>query len=145
MHFFLLQILYIASTFGSAVGLISLGVYMMLKSWGVDVEPFNWIPVVSFSFLVFIAAWAILSLPFVVVSETMPELLKDFGASFCLTLVWICGFIVTKYLPLSIQLLGFGETMFLFAAVCLISAILIIFFLPETKGKSYEEIMNLLH
>lgn len=133
-----------ASTIGAALGLITLGIYMMLKVWGFDVEPFNWIPVASFSFIVFIAAWAILSLPFVVVSETMPEQLKDFGASFCLALVWICGFIVTKYLPLSMELIGFHGTMFIFSSVCLLSAIFIIFFLPETKGYSYEEIMKML-
>lgn len=132
------------STIGTAIGLISLGTYTMLKTWGYQVESFNWIPVASFSFVIFLASCAILTLPFLVISEILPEDLKDFGASFCMIQLWIFAFLITKYLPYMTAAIDFHGTMFLFASACLSSAVYILLFMPETKGKSYEQIMNLL-
>lgn len=150
------------------MGLTTLGVYMMLKTWGYDVEAFNWIPLASFSFSIFIASWAILTLPFLVISEgnetkyiefnkltsikqnlsslseVMPDKLKDFGTSFCMTLLWISQFIMLKFLPLLTDTLGFHGSMFLFAGVCVACTVFIILFMPETKGRSYEQIMKSL-
>lgn len=164
------RFLFAISTIGTAFGLITLGVYMMLKSWKFEVDDYNWIPIASFSFgidfvrflirgsnfvvifachlqtfsVIFIASWAILTLPFLVISEIMPMKLKEFGASFCMTLLWSFAFIIIKYLPLLTDVLQFHGTMFLFAAVCLSSALFIIVYMPETKGKSYDQIMHSL-
>lgn len=127
-----------------ALGLITLGVFMMLKSWDYNVESANWIPIVSFSFIIFIASWAIASLPFLVIAEIMPENVKDFGVAFCTALMCCFTFIVVKCLPLSTEIIGFHGTMFFFAAVCILAELWLHFNLPETKGKSHEHIMESL-
>lgn len=139
-----LQILFTISAIGTALGLGSLGVYMLLKSFSYDVDQFNWIPLASFSFGIFIASVAILNLPFLLIAEIMPEKWKNFGVSFCVALVWFIAFVTTKFLPLLIATLGFHGTMFVFAGICLSSAIFIISYMPETKGKSHEQIMKSL-
>lgn len=121
-----------------------MGVYMMLKSLNYDVETFNFIPIASFSFVIFVASLGILTLPLIVISETMPEKIKDASVSFCMSLLWIFSFIAIKYLPLLMDLLGFHGSMFLFAGVCLGCAAFSIAFIPETKGKSHNEIMHSL-
>ncbi|XP_031622894.1 facilitated trehalose transporter Tret1-like isoform X2 [Contarinia nasturtii] len=138
------KFLFAVSTIGIAFGLITLGVYMMLKTSGHEVETFSWIPIVSFSFVIFIASWAVLTLPFLVISEIMPEKLKDFGMSFCMAILWSTSFAIIKYLPFLNNALGFHGTLFVFASVCLSCAIFIILYMPETKGKSYEEIQKTL-
>lgn len=143
-RFLFFQLLFAISTIGISLGLSVLGMYTLLKSSGYNVEPFNFIPVASFSFVIFIASWAVLTLPFLVIAEIMPEKLKDFGSSFCNGLLWVCAFLVIKYLPLLTDLLGFHGTMFSFAGVCLASAAFIVLYMPETKGKSYDEIMRAL-
>ncbi|XP_031619245.1 facilitated trehalose transporter Tret1-like [Contarinia nasturtii] len=130
------KFLFLVSTFGTALGLITLRVYMMLKTWKYNVEELNWIPIASFSFVIFVASCAILTLPFLVISEIIPENLKEFGVSFCMTLLWSFAFIILKYLPLLTGTLGFHGSMFLFAGACLSGAIFIMFYMPETKGKS---------
>lgn len=142
--FFSFQFLFVVSTIGTAFGLITLGVFMMLKSWKFDVENYNWLPIASFSFVIFIASWAVLTLPFLVISEIMPMKLKEFGASFCMTLLWSFSFIIVKFLPLLTDLLEIHGTMFLFAGFCLLGALFILCFMPETKGKNYDQIMNSL-
>lgn len=62
------KFLFVVSTIGTAFGLITLGVYMMLASWKFNVEVYNWIPLAAFSFSIFIASWAVLTLPFLVIS-----------------------------------------------------------------------------
>lgn len=64
-----LQFLYIISTLGAVIGFITLGVYMMMKSWHWNIDAFNWIPLASFSFIIFSASCAILSLPFTIIGE----------------------------------------------------------------------------
>lgn len=142
--FFVFQLLFAVSTIGIALGLSVLGTYTMLKSSGYNVAPFNFIPVASFSFVIFIAAFAVLTLPFLVISEIMPEKIKDFGTGVCNGLLWIWAFLVIKYLPLLTDLLGFYGTMFSFAGLCLMSAAFIILKMPQTKGKSYDEIIRAL-
>lgn len=132
------------SSIGTAFGLITLGFYMMLKSWGVDIETFNWIPITSFSFVILIASFALLTLPFLVISEVMPEKIKDFGVSFCMSFSWFITFAMVRFLPNLIDLLGFPGTMYSCALFCIFGAIFVIIYVPETKGKSYEQIMNSL-
>lgn len=116
----------------------------MLKSHGYEVESFNWVPICSFSFTIFIASWGVLTLPFLVISEVMPEKLKNFGSSFCMSLLWIFAFTVLKFLPLLSDTLGMHGTMFLFSSCSLLGALFVVLVMPETKGKSYEEIMQSL-
>lgn len=74
----------------------------------------------------------------------MPENIKDFGISFCVALLWILAFGLIKLLPLLIETLEFHGTMFLFAIFCLSGASFILVCMPETKFKSYDEIMRAL-
>lgn len=117
---------------------------MWLKSQQYDVEAFNWIPVASFSFIIFIASFAILNLPFLVISELMPDKVKDLNVSLCIGLLWTLSFIVVKYLPLMIEAIGFHTSLLFFAGICVFGTVFIVFFVPETKGKSYEQIMESL-
>lgn len=57
------------SAFGTSIGLGILGGYTLLKSEGYNLETFTWIPLVSFSFVIFIANWGLMTLPFMIVSE----------------------------------------------------------------------------
>lgn len=57
------------SAFGTSIGLAVLGGYMLLKSEGLDLESFTWLPLVAFSFVIFIANWGLMTLPFMIVSE----------------------------------------------------------------------------
>lgn len=138
------KILFAVSSVGTASGLVVLGTYVMLKSWGHDVESFNWIPLASFSFVIFISSLGVLNLPFLVISEIMPENIKDFAVSFCMTVLWALTFIMVKYLPFITNTLGFHCSMFLFAGICLLGELFILLKVPETKGKSFEEIMDAL-
>lgn len=63
--------LYIVSTIGTTLGLAVLGAYLLLKSLDYDVTSYNWISIVSLSFVVLVQSCAISTLPFVVAAEML--------------------------------------------------------------------------
>lgn len=117
---------------------------MMFKSWNYDVSSFSWISIASLGSVIFIQSLAISSMCLSVTAEIMPENIRAFGIPFCNTVLGIAAFLVLKVvLPLS-EMIGLGTMVFCFAASCFVCGIFIIFVLPETRGKSYDEIMKAL-
>lgn len=49
------KFLMVSSAFGCALGLSMFAVYDLLKHQGFDVAEFNWVPLASFSFVIFVA------------------------------------------------------------------------------------------
>lgn len=79
----------------------------------------------------------------IIISEIVPENIKNACLLFCMMLLWTLIFINYKYLPHLIDMIGLYGTIYVFAGVGLLGVIIIALYLPETKGKSYEEIMYL--
>lgn len=127
-----------------ASGLIVLGVYMLLKTENYDMESFKWISLASFSVIIFFSTFGISTLYSLVIAEIMPLRVKEIGISFCATLLSIFAFILVKCFPLLIDSIGLHGSLFLFAGVCLSCTLFIILFMPETKNKTYAEIMKAL-
>jgi len=67
------KILLIISEFGTSLGLISMGLYSYFSKHDYDLSEFGWIPIASISFVIFIASLGILTLPFVVIAEILPQ------------------------------------------------------------------------
>lgn len=141
--YFSFQFLYTVSTIGTAFGLTILGWFMMLKSWDYDVESYNWISITSFSLAVFSTTLGIISLPFVIISEIMPEQLKEIGTTMSFTMLWSTGFIISKYFPFLTDIIGYHGTMFVYAGFSLFGTIFVLY-LPETKGKNRGQILDML-
>lgn len=138
------QLLFAISSIGAAIGFKVLGTFVLFKENDVNVEDLQWIPLVSFSFAIFASSLAILNLPYVIITEIMPEHIKDFAVSLSFCVLWIALFIVVKIIPGLTELIGFPVTMFIFGTICLLIDIFIVFCVPETNGKSHDEIMNSL-
>lgn len=47
--------------------------FYMDKSTDIDVTPYNWLPVVSFSAMIFIIAFGALPIPYVILGEILPD------------------------------------------------------------------------
>lgn len=63
-----------ASALGTAFGLIVFATYTCVKGAGtINVDQFNWVPVASFALAIFSANLGVLSLPFLVLTEILPE------------------------------------------------------------------------
>ncbi|KAG4079717.1 hypothetical protein HA402_004422 [Bradysia odoriphaga] len=138
------RFLYLTSTIGTSLGYVVMGVFLLLKFTGFEVEPFNWIPMVCVSYILFISSWAVSSLTFAVSAELLPQKLRELGITYCAILLGVLAFLVLKFYIALGEAIGEHNLMFIFASACLLGAIYIYVALPEIKGKSYEDIMNKL-
>ncbi len=79
-------------------------------------------------------------LPFAVNAEIFLPEARPVAAPLAATFNWICSFLVTKFnSDLEDSLHTYG-TYFMYASICIVGAIVIQLFLPETKGKSPQEL-----
>lgn len=116
----------------------------MLKSWHYNVEPFSWISIVSLSGTMFVQALAISTLKLTITAEILPENLREFGLPFCNIVLGTSSFVVLKFTPFLIALVGLHGTLFMFGSFCFLGFLFTILYVPETKGKTYDEIMKAL-
>lgn len=70
--------------------------------------------------------------------------IRSFGSSMCMSLLWTLAFIMIKYFDFLKIALGMHGCMYLFASFSFVGALFVIFVVPETKGKSFEAIMEML-
>jgi len=76
----------------------------------------------------------------VVIAEIFPNRLRSSAVSVAVTSLWIACFLLTYTFPLLNAHLGAAGTFWTYAAVCLTGSLFLYKWLPETKGKTLEEI-----
>lgn len=132
------------SGIGVPLGFAILACYMMLKARNVNVETVNWIPLATLSWASIVSMMGIQSLPMAIIPEILPERIKEVTVGFFMTINWISAFINMKFAPFLIETIGLHSYLFVFGGICLTLTLIVLIFLPETKGKSHEEIMKIL-
>lgn len=53
---------------------------------------------------------------------------------------WVVGFLIIKFYPSVELIIGMHSVMWIFSVLCVFCGLFTLFFLPETKGKSIENI-----
>jgi len=76
----------------------------------------------------------------VVVTELFPNRLRSKGMSIAIVSLWIACTIVTIAFPVMLEELSGGVTFLIFALICLANLFYVISYVPETKGKTLEEL-----
>lgn len=92
--------------------------------------------------LVAIATYAMTLAPitWVVLSEIFPNRARGAAMAVATTALWIACFVLTYTFPLLNEALNAGGTFWLYAFICFCGFLFILKKLPETKGKTLEEI-----
>ncbi|WP_311765727.1 MFS transporter [Peribacillus frigoritolerans] len=94
--------------------------------------------------LVYVAAFAISfgTVAYVIISEVFPTYIRGLAASVATFFLYVGQFLVAQFFPVLISSVGSSATFYVFAFFSILSLIFTIFVVPETKGKSLEEIEN---
>jgi MFS family permease len=89
-----------------------------------------------------IAAYATSLAPvtWVLLSEIFPNRIRGLAVSIAVSSLWIACFAVTYTFPILNRMLGAAGTFWCYGAICLAGLLFIALFVPETKGKTLEEI-----
>lgn len=67
------KVLLTISSSGAAIGLSVMGIYCYLSKHNVDVSQYNWIPVITLSFVIYISSIGIIPVPYIIISEVLPR------------------------------------------------------------------------
>jgi sugar porter (SP) family MFS transporter len=76
----------------------------------------------------------------VILSEIFPNRIRGGAMSVSVSALWVGCFTLTYAFPYLQQGLGIGNTFWLYSAICAAGFAFILFRLPETKGKTLEDI-----
>lgn len=76
----------------------------------------------------------------VLISEIYPNRIRGEAMSIATFFLWVASFVLTLTFPILEQHVGESYTFWLYAGICLLGWLFIFRFVPETKGKSLEEL-----
>ncbi|XP_006571359.2 facilitated trehalose transporter Tret1 [Apis mellifera] len=136
------KILLIFSGVGEIVSLAALGIYLYLDEQKADVESIRFLPILSL--VIFIATYCVGwgPLPWTVMGEMFASNVKSKASGITVSICWLVSFFITKFANDLQDKFGSYTLFWLFAVFCVASVIFTILVLPETKGKSLQQIQN---
>ena len=122
---------------GMVVSLILIGLYFLFgDSLGVS----SLFLLVFFLFYVFCCAVSLCAVVFVLLSEMYPTKVRGLAMSIAGFALWIGTYLIGQLTPWMLQNLTPAGTFFLFAVMCVPYMLIVWKLVPETTGKSLEEI-----
>ena len=135
------KVLLLVSEIFMIISMAALGTFFYLKDNQPDtLDSIGWLPLVSL--MLFIAAFAIGlgPMPWLMTSEIVPQKVKGPATSIATFINWMLAFIATKtFVDLKKGLTDAGAFWF-FGAICVLGLFFCFFAVPETAGKTSEEI-----
>lgn len=85
-------------------------------------------------------AMTLAPLTWVLIAEIFPNRLRSHGVSAAVSALWISSFVLTYSFPFMNRSLGSAGSFFTYGVICLVGAFFVFFLVPETKGRTLEEL-----
>lgn len=125
---------------------ISLGVFFYLHDHkSPALEFLNWLPICSLCIYIIAFSLGLGPIPWILVGELFTTEVKAIASSLSGATSWLVAFLVTKCFSNVRDMIGVGQTFFIFAAFSAICTVFVAISIPETKGKTFNEIQKSLH
>ncbi|ARN56256.1 sugar porter family MFS transporter [Sedimentisphaera salicampi] len=117
-----------------------MGISLLLLGRAIRMEQFEG-PWVLLFVLTYVASFAVAMGPvvWVVISEIFPTKIRGRAMSVATVCLWTACFLVSVFFPYMLETFK-GSVFWIYAGVCGAAFLFVLFFVPETKGKSLEEI-----
>lgn len=77
---------------------------------------------------------------YVLISEIFPTRVRGAAASVATFALWGGNFFVSQFFPILVDSIGSAATFFIFASICALALTFVLLAVPETKGRSLEQI-----
>ena len=122
---------------GMVLSLVLIGLYFL---FGDSLEVSSLFLLIFFLFYVFCCAVSICAVVFVLLSEMYPTKVRGLAMSIAGFALWIGTYLIGQLTPWMLQNLTPAGTFFLFAVMCVPYMLIVWKLVPETTGKSLEEI-----
>ena len=79
---------------------------------------------------------------FFVLAELLPPKVRSISNSIIICFAFLCGFFISKTFVDLLEGIGASNTFFLYGGICVVGTLLTALFVPETRGKSIDEIQK---
>lgn len=135
------RILLLVSFAAMAVSLGSLAIYYHLKASNLSSNN-AWVPLFSLCVFVSVYAAGVGPIPWLMLREIFAPNMRRRATAITAGFHWFLAFGVTKLYQNLVDMVRPGWALWHFAVTCVIGIIFVYFFVPETKGKSLEDIQN---
>lgn len=102
----------------------------------------SWLAVTSIAVYIvgFVMAWG--PCTWLIMSEIFPVRARGRASGICTLFNWFCSFVITKTFSGLLKAFTAAGTFWFFGSLAFLAVLFVFFFVPETKGKSLEEIQQ---
>lgn len=135
-----------ASAIGTALGFLIYSINVIPSELGFEFAfwLFNLLPLIGTLVVVFFSSLGLQTLTLLIIAELMPSKIKDVALTYCNALFWGLTFLNCGLFRITIDYVGMSFFVVVSPIICLAGALYIHFKIPETMGRSHQEIMKLL-
>ncbi|XP_031348533.1 facilitated trehalose transporter Tret1-like [Photinus pyralis] len=138
--------LLITSTVGSGVTLLGGGIFFLMRDVVVlDTASITWLPTVILIIFIISFSLGLQTMPLFIGSEIFPTNVKAYAGAISDVFYYAFAGISSKYFQFTKDEYGMYVPFFSFAICCGVGLILIIYFVPESKNKTLEQIQTELN
>ncbi|XP_026285299.1 facilitated trehalose transporter Tret1 isoform X2 [Frankliniella occidentalis] len=132
------KVLLYASSVTMTLTLGTLGAFFYARDAGTEWP--GWIPLACLMLYVVGFSVGFGPVPWLMMGEILPANIRGSAASLATAFNWSCVFLVTLTFENIMTSIGKHNGYWMFAGVCFVGLFFVIFFVPETQGKSLEDI-----
>lgn len=136
------RILLLLSDFVMALCLGVLGFYFYMMEDGKDVSSISFLPLLSVIFFIVMFSLGYGPIPWMMVGELFAPEVKGSATGIAVALNWISAFIVTLCFVFLVKNLGSAATFWIFSVICFVGTLFTFVLVPETKGKTLNQIQR---
>ncbi|XP_029708512.2 facilitated trehalose transporter Tret1 isoform X2 [Aedes albopictus] len=147
------RVLLLTSGSAMCIGVLTLGVYFLVLS---NDDPRNqvtadgasnqtgWIPIVALCLYVTLFAVGFGPVPWLLLGEIFASEVKGPASALANMTSFAMSFVLSLVFPLVRQAIGSGPMFIIFSVFCALAVVFVALVVPETKGKSLNEIQSML-
>lgn len=120
-------------------------IYFLLQQKSYDLSSWTWFAITIIMVFAAFSVFGMITLPMVILGEVFPKHLKGIAANVLVMNGSMMAFMLAKLFQIIIDSLGYAAMFGMFTFVCVVFTPFFWYMLPETRGKSLQEILDELH
>ncbi|KAJ8972656.1 hypothetical protein NQ317_015376 [Molorchus minor] len=136
--------LLITSSILTGLCLATIGIYFNVKNIGYNVGSISWVPIVSVMIYAFVFKIGLGMVPIVITAEIFASRIKAIGMTLADAVYVLMAIFAIQIYQLLLRWYGMHVPFYVFSCCSFLSAVFAATFVPETKGKTLDEIQLVL-
>ncbi|GBP06278.1 Facilitated trehalose transporter Tret1 [Eumeta japonica] len=134
------------TSLGLTIFLTAIGVYALFDSYfKYDLSSIAFLPLLCLVIYMILFTLGVGPVPWILVAEMFPVKTKSLAGGICSFMCWLAGFVWTRFFRDVEASYGIYTAFWILAVCCGIGFIFSVTMLPETKGKTFDEIQDMLN